>query len=506
MSSWSDLKVDILKVIQNFVEMYPYSAAEILVLEAIANSLDAKASGIDICVFTDDKGRKIFRVVDNGEGMSKSVFEENYHALSISSKSKGEGIGFAGVGSKLYLIFLAAGESIVTETKSKDFHGSSQITVINNAPKWTYINKKSLTHTGTLFEVRLNKEDALMLSKERIIHTIQTYYNAILLGRYRNIVISYSGEQISPWKTGFIKETISPKIFKIGKMEFKCYFELAKNDLTEKQGLEIVVFGKQIKSTQWFDFDYLVKPALRKRITGQILADGLSSLLTTNKCDFRYQTNVRLWGSFRQKAYDIFGDWLESIDALEDKPTTETDPKLESICKSLESDINKLLKDPCFVGFNPFLKTQHRTTLVESPAGCIKAEEVPGSQPTEGTAGREGTGNGVIVIGPENGKGLVESENGSKNGIPVIRQVRHGIAINLKEDPKNPKESWLTSEAIVVNTGNPIFTKCSVIGHAAESQHILRCVFLTLLEYNPPQNFNETLVKLREFYLRWSTV
>lgn len=506
MVEWASLKVDVLKVIQNFVEMYPYSAAECLVLEAIANCLDARANRIDVDVLTDQNGRKIFRVVDNGKGMSKKEFEDHYHALSISSKTKGEGIGFAGVGSKLYLIFLAAGESIVTETRSEDFHGSSEITVIGNEPKWIYINKRTLDHTGTLFEVKLNEKDTALLTSEQIVHMIQSYYNAILLGRYGDIEISYSGRQIEPWKPGLANATEEPLTFKIRKMEFKCYFWEAKNDLDERQGLEIVVFGKKIKDKQWFDFDYLVKPNLRKRITGQLLADGLSSLLTTNKSDFRYQTNPRLWGSFRQRAYDAFGEWLEKVGALEEKPITETDPKLESVCKKLETEINRLLRDPCFLGYNPFLKPQSHATLIRSPSGDVQAEETPGAQLTEGTLGGPGVGQGVEVAGLNAGSGLIESENGAQTGVSAIRRVRHGIAINLKDEPANPKESWLTSEAIVINTGHPIFTKCSVIGYVAEIQHILRCVFFTLLEYNPPQSFGETLGKLREFYLRWSTV
>ena len=506
MAEWANLKVDILKVIQNFVEMYPYSATDCLVLESIANCLDAKANRIDVRLLTDKKGRKIFRVVDNGKGMSKEDFEDHYHALSISSKTKGEGIGFAGVGSKLYLIFLAAGESITTETRSKGFHGSSEITVIGNEPKWAYTNKKTLTQTGTLFEVKLNKNDAPLLTREQTIHLIQSYYNAILLGKYGDIIITYAGHRIEPWKPKLAVETRKPKVFKIGKREFNCYFWQTKDDLDERQGLEIVIFGKKIKGNQWFDFDYLIKPNLRKRITGQILADSLSPLLTTNKSDFRYQTNPRLWGSFRQRAYDAFGDWLEEINALEEKSLTETDPKLESVCKNLETEVNKLLRDPYFIGYNPFLKTQPHTTLIKSSSGDIKAENAPGSQTTEGTLGDSGEGHGVDVAGPNPGNGLIESEKGSETGVPALRRVRHGIAINMKDEPSNPKESWLTSVAIVINTGNPIFTKCSLIGQAAEKQHILRCVFFTLLEYNPPQSFSETLEKLREFYLRWSTV
>lgn len=506
MSAWSSLKVDILKVIENFVEMYPYSSAECVVIEAIANCLDAKANRIDVSIVTDDSGRKIFKVVDNGKGMSKEEFEENYHALSISSKVKGEGIGFAGVGSKLYLVFLSAGESIITETKSENFHASSEITVIGGEPKWTYIDKRALSDTGTLYEVKLNEEDAKFLTKEKITQIIQEYYNAILLGRCGDVKISFAGEQVNPWKPELVYETETPIVFKIRGKEFRCYFWQAKDDLDGRQGLEIVVFGKKIKEKQWFDFDYLVKSHFRNKITGQILANGLAPMLTTNKCDFRLQTNPRLWGSFRQKAYDAFGDWLEGIGAIEERPIGEMDPGLDSLCKKLEREINKLLRDPVFQDFNPFLKPHSRQTLIQSPSGDIKGEEVQGAQRTEGTFVGPGVGQGVDVLGPEEGKSITESESGDKQGVSAIRRLRHGIAINLKDEPKNPKESWLTSEAIVINTGHPVFLKSSVLGHPAETQHILRCVFFTLLEYNPPQTFNETLDKLREFYFKWSIV
>ena len=167
MNEWNQIKVDILKVIENFMDMYPYSAPETLVIEAIANCLDANATNIAISVFLDEDQNRIFRVEDNGQGMTQKEFEDNYHALSISSKTKGQGIGFAGVGSKLYLALLASGENIVTETRSEDFQGASKITIIGNEPKWVYVDRKTLRHTGTIYEVKLRSKDANFLTAEK---------------------------------------------------------------------------------------------------------------------------------------------------------------------------------------------------------------------------------------------------------------------------------------------------------------------------------------------------
>ena len=506
MNEWSPLKVDVLKVIENFMDMYPYPAPETLVVEAIANCLDANATNITISIVVDDSGNKVFRVEDNGKGMYEKEFEDNYHALSISSKIKGQGIGFAGVGSKLYLAFLATGESIITETKSESFHGASKITVIGNEPRWVYVDRETLDHTGTIYEVKLRSKDADFLTKEKIAEIIRTHYNAILLGRYREITITLDGEKVKPWKPEFVSEAIEPHVFNIRKKQFKCHFGLAKEDLKQRQGIEIVVFGKKIRGNQWFDLDYIVKPHFRNKITGQILADGLATLLTTNKCDIRVQAGPALWASFRKKAYDTFSSWLSKVGAVVDRPLTELDPGFRKLSKTIEKEINKLLKDPIFSGYNPFLRKQRRSVLIKTEAGAVPGEEIEGIQKTKGTIGGEGIGHGVDVLGPDQGKSLLQSEKGEETGTIVRRRIRYGIAIHLEDNPDSPKEAWLTPQAIVINIGHPVSLKCSVSGYPAWVQHVLKCVFLVLLEQNPPQTFNATVDKLSEFYLKWSTI
>ncbi|MCK4474425.1 ATP-binding protein, partial [Candidatus Bathyarchaeota archaeon] len=336
MNEMVPLKVDVLKVIENFMDMYPYPAPETLVVESIANGLDANARNIAINIVVDENGKKVFRVEDDGKGMTAKEFRDNYHALSVSSKIKGQGIGFAGVGSKLYLAFLASGESIVTETRSENFRGASRITVIEGEPRWGNIYRETLEHTGTIYEVKLRSEDAYFLTKERIAEIIRTHYNAILLGRYGGITITLDGEKVEPWKPELVSETVAPHIFKIRTKQFECYFWLAKEDLKQRQGIEIVVFGKKIGRNHWFDLDYIVKPHLRNKITGQILADRLATLLTTNKCAFRVQAGPALWTSFRKKAYDALSSWLSKVGAVVERPLTELDAGFKKLSKAIE--------------------------------------------------------------------------------------------------------------------------------------------------------------------------
>src|SRR2546428_7045456 len=104
MSQWQSLEVNIHNMMDDFLKMYNEEPHEVLILESIANALDANASTIKIVVEDD-----VYTIEDDGTGMTEKGFEENYHSLAFSTKIRGEGIGFAGVGAKLYLIFLEAG-------------------------------------------------------------------------------------------------------------------------------------------------------------------------------------------------------------------------------------------------------------------------------------------------------------------------------------------------------------------------------------------------------------
>lgn len=70
---------------------------EAVVVELVANALDTKATNISISY---DATKKILIVSDNGEGMTASQFDE-YHDFAAGLKTRGQGIGFAGVGAKI---------------------------------------------------------------------------------------------------------------------------------------------------------------------------------------------------------------------------------------------------------------------------------------------------------------------------------------------------------------------------------------------------------------------
>ena len=110
-----ELKVNLLHALEDFLGMYEQQPSEVVLVESIANSIDIGATQLN--VYLDDHGNT-YELVDNGKGMDSNTFE-NYHTIALSSKDKSKGIGFAGVGAKIYLASWE-GASVITETFGKD--------------------------------------------------------------------------------------------------------------------------------------------------------------------------------------------------------------------------------------------------------------------------------------------------------------------------------------------------------------------------------------------------
>src|SRR5437667_7906895 len=99
----------------------------------IAIALDTGATKI---IFECDPSSSTLTTVDNGSGMRRRELAR-YHDIAASTKTRGEGIGFAGVGIKLGLLVC---EEVLTETRRGKSHIASRwhLAGRHKAPwKWT---------------------------------------------------------------------------------------------------------------------------------------------------------------------------------------------------------------------------------------------------------------------------------------------------------------------------------------------------------------------------------
>jgi hypothetical protein len=110
-----ETRVDLLPLLEDLRDAYPGLLEETILTEVIANSLDLGANRIQLSA---NSAESTLTVVDNGSGMQRRELGR-YHDVAASTKSRGQGIGFARVGIKLSLL---VSQEVLTETKRGNTH------------------------------------------------------------------------------------------------------------------------------------------------------------------------------------------------------------------------------------------------------------------------------------------------------------------------------------------------------------------------------------------------
>src|SRR5437899_4138258 len=149
-----ETRVDLRHLLEDLRDAYPGSLEETILSEIIANSLDSGAHSVRFLI---DPVSATLTIADDGSGMQRRELAR-YHDIAASTKTRGEGIGFAGVGIKLGLLLA---REVVTETRraksqfATRWHFSSR----HKAPwRWIPSPARGVDH-GTAVSLAL--EDAL---------------------------------------------------------------------------------------------------------------------------------------------------------------------------------------------------------------------------------------------------------------------------------------------------------------------------------------------------------
>ncbi len=466
------LEVDLIRALRDFSEMYDYPPSESVVVESIANSLDEKATRLDLSL---DKERCTYSLRDNGDGMSNEQFK-NYHTLALSSKQKGEGIGFAGVGSKIYLA-RSHDVEIRTHTYGKDGPLASRIYIRNGRVEWEKI-RPNISSRGTLYEVLLTKKDYNDLAKN-LEEYVKKWYNTILLGYYGNTLITFNGEPIKPWRPSGKK---TDGKFESKSYEFKYKFWICNEDLPEyKQGIEIIVFGKWIKTIYPKWISHNVKPEVRNRIFGYFFADPLAKYLSTTKQDFKKNTFV-----FKviSKMEDELYKWLDDEGYIVKSTPSES----SFVRNALTETLQKILNMKEFSMFNPWLSYSQSSALMPDQSGNVIATPANGTQETSGTSGGTSHGDGVNILGDDPGQALAEDEKGTEKASENKRRIS-SFGMIVEEFPQDPREGWIdtVAKAVVINKAHRMYKAIEPIGSNLLTLNILRVAVSAFIAYKIPQ-------------------
>jgi hypothetical protein len=125
-------RVDLLHLLEDLRDAYPGSLEETILTEIVANSLD---SGGTVIAVAADAEAATLTVRDNGKGMTRNGLAR-FHDLATTSKRRGSGIGFAGVGIKLAL--LACDEALTESRRGRTHIATSWHLAARHRAPWKW--------------------------------------------------------------------------------------------------------------------------------------------------------------------------------------------------------------------------------------------------------------------------------------------------------------------------------------------------------------------------------
>jgi len=454
--------VNFQNLIRDLAEMYPFDVSEVVVVELVANSLDAKATCISISF---DPATKVLAVQDNGEGMTPPQFEE-YHDFAAGLKTRGTGIGFAGVGAK---ISFNIADRVVTETRSKSFLGGSDWHLQSKKRLvWEDVQPSHMREDGTRVEVRFRSDAKLAYSGTKdLIRLLRRHYLPLLdpaflelyerMGYYSNSFrFEVDGQIVEPGNIDRELAVERVKSFfptKAGKRIGYGLLGLATSEYPlggDVCGVLLCTRGKVIKADLFNQFPGTLGP----RVFGVVEIPGLVDFLTTAKTDFirgrgRFREFEGLYDPVRQE----FKAWLAELGVQSAEiPGIDEAGKLERELKKILDDVPELSE---FFGFRT-----RKPVLVQSDSGAVTAATHEGVELTFPMGeGHGGGALGPVDVGDQPGEALVLDPSGTEKAQPISRQSRRGPKIAFADARDRLDLAWIDGNNVVINSAHPSYAK-----------------------------------------------
>ena len=509
-----ETRVNLHHLLEDIRDSYPFPQEEVIVTELVANSLDSHASDIRFIV---DSEKYILTVIDNGKGMNKKELD-GYHNIASTTKTRGMGIGFAGVGAKLSLLIA---KEVVTETANGNFRGATRWKLENDekAP-WKYITPASAdsrlinSSHGTAVSIFFKSNNSELLNPDFIKKTIQKHFYTILDAAfqialrfiYKNGINFYVNEEkINLSEMMQFEKSNAFKIHfgKKGKPVGVGFVRKYKDPLDEeKRGIAISTCGKVIKH----GWDWLgISARNPDYISGVVEMPGLSLILTTNKADFLKDTaSLQKYYRYRKAVQEVIEPILKEfgeINESREKPAKELRP-LE---KEIRGILDNMLND--FPELDPLLG---RRKKFEAAIGVLDDTSVSES----GTAVEENPEKTSINHDVNDGKAEEnvknrENENGGlpnldigelNNGLPQEgKRKPPGLMIGFYDNKDSNELGKIEEGTVWINNEHPAFKRIAKSG--GEKYHIVVSTAFVLSGYLQEQKSLQAFIN--RFLSNW---
>ena len=447
-------KVHVRKLVKDLADMYPDNPFDVAVAELVANSLDAQASTINLSW---DDASKVLVVHDNGNGMDPSQFHE-YHNFAAELKTRGAGIGFAGVGAK---ISFNIARQVITETKRGEHALASDWQWREGDLVWKPIALNHLASNGTRVEVHFDPNYLPTINAETIERVLRRYYFPLFISEFLQ---GYSAIGIYPANLQFIVNGVP--IEREGLVAAAAFDEstnitlrqhgvsfgwgaigVSKKDRpinNDTYGLLLCTHGKAIKAEM-----FGLSPGLiGVNLFGIVEVPELIHFLTTDKCNLRSDTGH---SKELNALLDPIRDELKKF--LLTHGVAMPDQERNHLSAKLERDLAKMIVHlPELQDFDGLLRKSQ--ALRRNASGTIDTNSIHSrsiggnnnqSQNSPGT--NQGSG-GSSREANANGKTPAQRQRSRKNTGPQI----------AFEDHKTRDETaWLDSGVVVINSGHSAY-------------------------------------------------
>lgn len=488
-----ETRVNLKHLLEDIRDSYSLVIEEAILTELIANSLDSKTSRIEF--FTEPETNK-FTICDNGDGMKRQALK-NYHNIAATTKIRGKGIGFAGIGAKLSLLIA---KSVITETKGGyGTHCSTTWHLMNeNRAPWKFIPSqgKVKTSRGTAITIEFFDPKSPLLDPEFIIKNIKKHFEPFLRPIFFNSILKYVYKKEVEFFVNNKKIEIensdleeNSKTFKItlakGERKlagFGYLIKLDKNSFLKNFGISISTYGKVIKQ----GWDWLgIFPRLAFQIYGLVEIPALSEILTTNKNDFlKDGSSLKKYYRYRKAIQEailpILSEFGEEIVSFE-----KDFKKLKPLEKEIERMLEDVLKNfPELTSLVGIKKSKKGNSLkLKGPLVSFIEKEIEAGTTKESKD----------IDSSEKNK-ISDSQNKKKN------KKAPALAIGFEENPSKINLARMIESTIWINTNHPAYEKAKQ--ENLEPYHIFLSIAWTLSHFieenHSPQEF------ISQFLISWS--
>lgn len=499
-----ETRVDLHHLLEDLRDAYPGSVEETILTEIVANSLDSGARRI---MFRADPAASTLTVLDDGSGMQRRDLAR-YHDLATSTKTRGAGIGFAGVGIKLGLLVC---EEVVTETRRGKSHAATtwSLSSRHKAPwKWLPTPPGMVGVQGTAVRLRLSNPLSPLLDAGFVEAALRRHFEALLDPGLDELMLPLYRHAIEFEVNGGIVAREAARGAEIAPLSIRLMRKRKPSAVgwltrepaplpDDRRGVAISTYGKVIKR----GWDWLgVTPTSPDRVAGLIEAPALAECLTLNKGDFiRTGPRGAIYLAYRRAIQEAvtqqlvaWGDSRDGGEPAQRRASRPVERDLENVLVDLADDFPMLASL-----VEQRLGGQRRLPIgrpgAASDASAFLAASMGAGAESDATRETVDTAVAVPEEAPNGNGGAASaastgSEPDAATPPPAITQLpaaagpkrpaRYGLTLQYQTRDEDPELARLVDATVWINDAHPAYRRA--VASRSEGYHLALSVALAL--------------------------